>query len=78
MKMLKFIKEWLESDDPDMGYIRIEVTVNLDDALRYADILKKWKEGGYSEANVFELLLDCFEKHSEEDYPLNNISNKER
>ena len=50
--------------------LKIEITVNSDDAVRFSYILDKWKESGFSENEVFEVLLDCFERfeRSQKDY----------
>ena len=44
------------------------IEVNGSNLMRFENIMNRWIE--YSTNDIMEVLLDCFEKHEKEDYPL--------
>ena len=44
------------------------IEVNGSNLMRFENIMNRWTE--YSTNDIMEVLLDCFEKHEKEDYPM--------
>ena len=47
--------------------IEFPIKVHYSSLLQWMRFLEEWK--GYSETDLFEVVMDCFEKHEKEDYP---------
>ena len=54
------------NQEMDQDKIEIQMKIDADSAIRWHYLLEEWED--YSEADMFEILLDCFEKHENEDY----------
>ena len=54
----------MKNEEEDMYMIE----VNDSNRMRFEKIMDRWKE--YSTNDIMEVLLDCFDKHEKEDYPL--------
>ena len=48
--------------------IEFTIKVHYSSLLQWSRFLREWKD--YSETDLFEVVMDCFEEHEKEDYPL--------